>query len=146
MKKWASELSKDAEFNFSSYGECFVSENIIRKFVQHKSIEVTDEARREITKWQTREEQNKSNGGINIEMRRDSNELSYLAMGDLANLVDKNTEPNNLPVTSKQYRPIRDALMHTAILSEEAKRKLTTIYDEVRARTRVLLGRVNDEE
>ena len=146
VKKWASELSKDAEFNFSSYGECFVSENIIRKFVQHKSIEVTDEARREITKWQTREEQNKSNGGINIEMRRDSNELSYLAMGDLANLVDKNTEPNNLPVTSKQYRPIRDALMHTAILSEEAKRKLTTIYDEVRARTRVLLGRVNDEE
>jgi hypothetical protein len=87
------------------------------------------------------ESQNKTSGHINIELRRDNNELSYLAMKDLANLVDKNNEANNLAETSKQYRPVRDALMHTAVLSEEAKRKLSTVYDEIKARIKVLLSR-----
>ncbi len=146
VKRWAKELAKDAEFNFGSYGECFVSENIIRKYIDHKTIAITDEAQRDIDSWKAKESQNKTNGGINIEMRRDSNQLSYLDMKGLANLVDKNDDSNNLPTTSKQYRPIRDALMHTAILSDEAKRKLTTVYDEIRARVRVLLSRVNEQD
>lgn len=148
VKRWAKELAKDAEFNFGSYGECFVSENIIRKYVDHKSIAISPEAQRDIDAWKVKESQNKTNGGINIEMRKNGSDLSYLDMSGLANLVDKNNESDNLPRTSKQYRPMRDALMHTAVLSDEAKRRLTTVYDEVRARIRVLLGRVNtpDEE
>jgi hypothetical protein len=141
VKKWARELSNDAEFNFGSYGECFVSENIIRKYIGHKAVATTDEANREISKYKNMESQNKTSGHINIELRRDNNELSYLAMKDLANLVDKNNEANNLAETSKQYRPVRDALMHTAVLSEEAKRKLSTVYDEIKARIKVLLSR-----
>lgn len=146
VKKWANELAKDAEFNFGSYGECFVSENIVRKYVEHKSIAVSPEAQRDITAWQTKESQNKANGGINIEMRKNASELSYLDMSGLANLVDKNDEPNNLPKTSKQYRPMRDALMHTAVLSDEAKRRLTTVYDEVKARVRSLLARADEKD
>jgi len=140
VKKWARELSKDAEFNFGSYGECFVSENIIRKYIVHNGVSITPESQARIDEFKRRESQNKANGRINIAMRRDNNELSYLEMSGLANLVDKNSEPNNLPETTKQYRPIRDALMHTAILSDEAKRKLTTIYDEIKARIRVMLN------
>jgi len=146
VKRWAKELAKDAEFNFGSYGECFVSENIIRKYIGHKSIAVVSEAQTAIDKFKLQESENKTKGGINIEMRRDNNELSYLDMKGLANLVDKNNDINNLPATSKQYKPMRDALMHTAVLSDEAKRKLTTVYDEIRARVRVLLGRVNEED
>lgn len=146
VKAWARELSADAEFNFGSYGECFVSENIIRKYIGHKAIAVSPEAQRDINDWKTKESQNMTNGHINIPMRRDNNELSYLDMKGLANLVDKNNETNNLPETSKQYRPVRDALMHTAVLSDEAKRKLTTVYDEIKARIRVLLSRVDGED
>lgn len=146
VKKWAKELAKDAEYNFGSYGECFVSENIIRKYVDHKNIATSREAQTRIDECKRREAQNKANGGINIEMRQNASELSYLDMSDLSNLVDKNNEPNNLPRTSKQYRPMRDALMHTAILSDEAKRRLTTVYDEVKARVRLLLSRVDQED
>lgn len=146
VKKWARELSTDAEYNFSSYGECFVSENIVRKYIGHKGIALSQEAQREIDKYKLQESQNKHNGHISIELRRDANPLSYLDMKDLANLIDKNTELNNLPETSKQYKPMRDALMHTAVLSDEAKRKLTTVYDEVKARIRVLLNRPDSPE
>lgn len=141
VKTWAKELSKDAEYNFSSYGECFVSENIVRKYIGHKEIPTSPEAQRDIDEWKTKESQNKTNGHINISLRRDDDGLSYLDMKGLSYLVDNNTEANNLPQTSKQYRPMRDALMHTAVLSDEAKRKLTTVYDEVKARIRVLLNR-----
>jgi len=146
VKGWAKELARDAEFNFGSYGECFVSENIIRKFIGHKTIVIVTQAQTQIDKYKRQESENKTRGGINIEMRRDNNELSYLDMQDLSYLVDKNSEINNLPATSKQYKPMRDALMHTAVLSDEAKRKLTTVYDEIRARVRVLLSRVNEED
>lgn len=146
VKKWSKELAKDAEFNFGSYGECFVSENIVRKYTKHKQIPTSPEATAQITEYKRRETVAKNAGHINIDLRRDNNELSYLDMQELANLVDKNQENNNLPETSKQYKPMRDALMHTAVLSEEAKRKLTTVYDEVKARIRVLLSRVDSPE
>lgn len=144
VKQWARELSQDAEFNFSSYGECFVSENIVRKYIGHKHIATSTEAIRVINEWKRKEAQNKANGHINIDLRRDNNELSYLDMKDLAYLVDNSHEADNLPETSKQYRPVRDALMHTAILSNEAKRKLTTVYDEIQARIRMLLNQPDD--
>lgn len=146
VKRWSKELAKDAEFNFGSYGECFVSENIIRKYTKHKQIPNSREATTQIAEYKRREAIAKNAGHINIDLRRDNNELSYLDMQLLANLVDKNQENNNLPETSKQYKPMRDALMHTAVLSEEAKRKLTTVYDEVKARIRVLLSRADTPE
>lgn len=146
VKGWARELSQDAEFNFGSYGECFVSENIVRKYIAHKNIATSPEATRDIDEWKRKEAQNMANGHINISLRRDNNELSYLDMRGLAYLVDNSTGADNLPEASKQYRPIRDALMHTAVLTDEAKRKLTTVYDEVKARLRVLLNQVDDQE
>ena len=35
---WIKEMQEDAEFNLSSYGECFVSENLLRKYVKEKNI------------------------------------------------------------------------------------------------------------
>lgn len=146
VKAWARELSQDAEFNFGSYGECFVSENIIRKYIAHRNIATSPEATRDIDEWKRKEAQNMANGHINISLRRDNNELSYLDMKGLAYLVDNSSGTDNLPEASKQYRPIRDALMHTAVLTDEAKRKLTTVYDEVKARLRVLLRQVNEQD
>ena len=35
---WVSELSSDATFNFESYAECFISENLVRKYIKEKRI------------------------------------------------------------------------------------------------------------
>jgi hypothetical protein len=136
---WIGSLSEDARFNFVSYAECFISENLIRKYIEEKKIEVSTVAQAEIDKWKNTETQNKNAGNVNIEIRKTNTELSYLDMQYLTNLVDKTGTHNSLSVDAKQYRPIRDALMHTALLSDEAKRKLTSVYDNIKGRLKKLL-------
>lgn len=61
-------------------------------------------------------------------------------MDNLANMVDKgNNELYRLSHKAKIYKPTRDAVMHTALISDEAKRVLTTVLDEIKARIRNLL-------
>lgn len=141
VEGWVNELGSDAKYNFSSYGECFISENLIRKYIDDGSVGLTQEAERDINDWKRKEAQNKQNGGINIELRKSNVDISYLDMAGLANLVDRIPGgQNQLPNDAKQYRPIRDALMHTSLLTDEAKRKLTTVYDNIKGRIRDLLS------
>jgi hypothetical protein len=145
---WVQSLGDDAKFNFASYAECFMSENLVRKLIEDSGIALSDEANRDIAEWKRKEAQNKTNGNVSIDIRKDNNDLSYLDMAGLAYLVDNNTShQNNLPNDSKEYRPIRDALMHTALLSDEAKRKLTTVFDNIQARVKTLLsGSANQDD
>jgi hypothetical protein len=134
---WVDELREDAKFNFESYAECFVSENLIRKYIDEQGTPLSPEAQRDIADMKRRETQNKTNGNVTIELRRTNSDLSYLDMAGLANFVDRR---GSLPTDSKTYRPIRDAIMHTALLTDEAKRRLTTIYDNIKARIKDLLS------
>lgn len=137
---WVNDLGADARYNFWSYAECFISENLIRKYIQEESISLSPEAQRDIDDWKKREARNKTAGNINIDLRGAVTDISYLDMPGLANLVDESGTQNCLPNDAKQYKPIRDALMHTARLTEEAKRKLTTVYDNIRGRIKALLS------
>lgn len=137
---WVDALQNDAKFNFTSYAECFISENLIRNYIREEKINLTIEAERDIGQYKKREAEHKSKGDISIEIRQRSDKLTYLDMKGLANLVDKTGTLNDLVNDSKQYRPIRDALMHTALLTDEAKRKLTTVYENIKGRLISLLS------
>jgi hypothetical protein len=66
-------------------------------------------------------------------------------MDDLANLVDKPTDLIKqacLSRDAKEYKPMRDALAHTALLTEVAKVKLTTVYENIKGRVRTLLSEI----
>ena len=70
-----------------------------------------------------------------------NSDLSYLSMNCFANLVDKK-DPNKeacLLRDANEYRPIRDALAHTALLTDVAKKKLTTVYENIKGRVNKLL-------
>ena len=137
---WVDDLCGDARYNFASYAECFISENLIRRYIQEKNIPLTDEAKRDITGFKEKEARNKRDGNINIDLRKGNTDLSYLGMNGLAYLVEEERHSQNcLPSDSKQYKPIRDALMHTALLTDEAKRKLTTVYENIKGRVKALL-------
>lgn len=41
---WIKSLGEDAQFNLSSYAECFVSENLLRKFIKHKNKDFSHHA------------------------------------------------------------------------------------------------------
>lgn len=135
-------LHEDAQYNFASYAECFVAENLIRKYIHGKNIPFSDESKNEISDMKKREAENKGKGNISIEIRRANIDLSYLSMDGLANLVDKK-DPNKeacLSRDAKEYKPVRDALMHTALLSDLAKKKLNTVYENIKGRVIKLLS------
>ena len=140
---WVNDLSADATFNFASYAECFVSENLVRRYIKEERVPLSEEARAEATKWRRRETDSKNRGNISIEIRRARDDLNYLSMDDLANLVDKpkdKLKEAGLARDASEFKPIRDALAHTALLTEEAKAKLRTVRDNIKARVKRLLS------
>ncbi len=138
---WIDELADDAKYNFGSYAECFVSENLVRKYIVDKNVQLSTGAKQEVIEWRKREKQNKTNGNCNIDIRLNDSDTSYLDMDGLARLVDKQQgDQNCLPTDAKEYKPIRDALMHTALLTKEAKTKLTSVFNNIRGRIKTLLS------
>lgn len=142
VDQWVNELADDAQFSFSSYAECFISENLIRKYIEDKGIALSQAAIKEIAERKNNENANKNLGNISIDIRRSSSDLSYLSMDHLANLVDKEDpiKKASLSRDAREYKPIRDALAHTALLADVAKNKLTTVYENIKERVRALLS------
>ena len=141
VNNWVDELGDDAQFNFSSYAECFLSENLIRRFIKEEAVDLTQEAESEAQKYKTREYQSKSRANISIEIRENNDDTGYLAMDDLAKLVDRGdpiTEAS-LSRDAKEYKPLRDALAHTALLTAVAKTKLTSVYENIKGRVQTIL-------
>lgn len=139
---WVDGLSADATFNFESYAECFVSENLVRKYIKEKRIPLSSEAQTEATKWKNRETDSKNTGNISIEIRRGGGDLSYLSLDDLANLVDKRDKIKDacLARDAAEFKPIRDAVAHTALLTDEAKKKLAAVRENIKGRVKTLLS------
>lgn len=138
---WVNELAEDAKFNFSSYAECFISENLLRKFIQEKNLSA-ERVQGVIDDFRRREAENTVAGNINIDIRQRNDDLSYLDMASLSRVVDpqRGGATNTINTDAKEYRPIRDALAHTALLTQDAKIKLTAVYLNIKARIRALLS------
>lgn len=143
VEDWINELQADAEFNFASYGECFVSENLVRKFIAHKNISLPDDVKRRSDDQRTGEATSKERGNISIEIRKVNSELSYLSMNDLAATADPPTSDMAkraaLLRDAHEYKPMRDAVAHTALLTDQAKNRLSTTYDNIKGRIKELL-------
>lgn len=143
IMEWVDALAEDAQFNFSSYAECFISENLVRNFIEEKAIALTREAEQEVEKYRRRENDSKERGNVSIDVRRRDSGIGYLSMDDLANLVDKKKDrikEASLSRDASEYKPVRDAVAHTALLTDVAKAKLTSVYENIKARVRALLA------
>jgi hypothetical protein len=138
---WVNDLSDDAAFNFESYAECFISENLARKFIQEKGILPSTE-QLEIDRWRSIEIREKRIGNLNIEIRQSNDDLFYLSMEHLVKIAEppRDGYPDTLLTDEKQFTPIRNAVMHTSLLTLEAKRRLTAVYDNIKGRIKNLLS------
>jgi hypothetical protein len=143
VDSWVDELADDAAFNFESYAECFISENLVRKYIRVKKIPLSPEAIEEAKQWKKREGESKNKGNISIEIRRVKTDLNYLDMKYLSNLVDKKDPSKEACLTrdASEYKPIRDAVAHTALLTSVAKKKLTAVHENIKGRVRTLLSK-----
>ena len=148
VEAWANQLSSEAQFNIPSYTECFVSENLLRKYIQHSKMLVSNEAKTEAEKWKDREEKNKNAANISYDIRSSDNDIFYLDMGYLANLVDKagSNKDAGLSRSAITYKPIRDAVGHTSIITQTAKDQLSLEYENIKARLSKLLKSVDGNQ
>ncbi len=76
INAWVSELGEDARFNFGSYAECFISENLIRRFIAETKTPLSEEAKKAIAEYQRRERESKNKGNISIGLRKKNTKLS----------------------------------------------------------------------
>jgi len=142
IDSWIDEIKPDAEFNYESYADCFISENLIRKYIKEKKMAMSKESNIEVKTRRKNEVESKSKGNISIDIRHNNDDLFYLSMTHLANLVDKPSDKAKKACLSRdadEYKPMRDALAHTSRLTESAKKKLTSVYENIKGRVNNLL-------
>lgn len=142
VDEWLDSLSKDAEYNVTTYAECFISENLLRNYINHKPVPLSPEAQAESKKWRDKEDTNKNTANISFDLRQSKDDLVYLDMDNLANLIEKvdPVKQAGLSRDAKEYKPIRDAMAHTALLTHNAKQRLNSTYENIKARIKKILG------
>jgi hypothetical protein len=144
VDKWVSGLASDARYNFESYAECFVSENLVRRYIEDQKMTLSTEALEAAKDYKNREVASMNRGNISITIRRTPGALSYLSMDDLANLVDKAKDKQKDAALSRdatEFKPLRDAVAHTALLTDQAKVRLTSVRENIKGRVKKLVSR-----
>lgn len=159
--EFLAELTEDAAFNSTSYIECFISENLLRRHISNNGSTPTNCPRMVATgkkceEWDPEKlckfckaengksglEQQKVNAKTSIQIRENEDDvLLYLDYLDLAELVDDAV----LADKDKPYRPLRNSVMHTARLTNQAKTKLTDVFNDVVSTVKKLVSETKDK-
>jgi len=157
--EFLTELTDDAAFNSTSYIECFISENLLRRHIESISMIpvsclkrdgsggiCTTRAKQSEKSWcQFCKGESRKNGlqedkkiaGTEIQIRSaEDNLLMYLDYLDLAELIKNSV----LKEEDKPYKLLRNSVMHTSRLTKQAKTKLTSVFDNVVATVKKLVG------
>lgn len=141
--RWIKELSPDAEFNIPSYVDCYLSENLVRKYINEQQIPLTNPAQTEVDQWKQREQDRKAEANISFDIRIDNDDLNYLGMDFLAKVIEGNgnqQNTNSLVRDATEYKPMRNAVGHTSLLTEQAKDRLRLVYENIKGRVKTLLS------
>lgn len=140
---WIKDLMDDADFNISAYVDCFLAENLVRRFIQDQGCALTTSANDEIKKWKEAEEKRKDEADISFNICRGSDDLGYLGMDHLALSVEGNKGKSGKPSLWKYavvYKPVRNAVGHTSLLTKTAKDHLNVTFENIKARVVKLLS------
>lgn len=143
VDKWLAELQSDAEFNISSYVDCFLSENLVRKYIQTNKIKLTPDAAKRVAQFRKHEGEYKDSAGISYSVRKNDDDLSYLDMNDLAGhaeVAKKGDHKASLWSDARKYRPVRNAVGHTGLLTDVAKADLNVTFHNIKARVAKLIA------
>ncbi len=148
IEDWARKLSEEAQFNVPSYTECFIAENLLRYYINHIKMPISPEATSKANIYRNNEQKSKGAANISYDIRSCTDDIYYLDMAGLANMVDKvpkeQLNQSGLNRSAIVYKPLRDAIGHTSLLTSLAKQQLNTEYENIKARLAQLLKAVED--
>lgn len=139
VETWLDDLQDDATFNSLAYIDCFLSENLLRKFIKEKKLALKDGALNETTKWEVREADRKREANISFEIREDQEKLSYLGM-DYLSVTAEGSKSAPLCKDAVRYKPVRNVVGHTGLLTKTAKNHLTITYENIKGRVKQLVS------
>jgi len=142
VEKWLDRLRDDAEFNLSSYADCFLSENLVREYIRRKKIALKDSVKNEARDWRDKEAKKKGKANLSFEIRKSEEDIGYLGMDTLAFVVEgkKGSEgQQSLCDDAVAYAPVRNVVGHTGLLTANAKKHLRLRYENIKARVKKLV-------
>lgn len=143
VDEWLNDLRDDAEFNLSSYADCFLSENLVRKYIESKNISLKDGVKKEADKWRQNESKKKGKANLSFDIRKDDSDISYLGMDALAISVEGSKDSGgkqSLWDDSVAYAPVRNVVGHTGLLTDNGKSHLRLKYENIKARLKTLVS------
>ncbi len=147
VETWVKKIREEATFNIPSYSECFLSENLLREYIRHNSIPLTPSSKSTAQDFKRKEEGSKNTANISYGIRQSNEDIQYLDMALLAYHLEERESDENKPSIkrdAKIYKPLRDAVAHTSLITEPAKAQLNIIFENTRARLKRLL-QTNDK-
>lgn len=140
---WLQSLQADAEFNITSYVDCFLSENLVRKYIQTKGLALSPGVQSSADQWKGRETVAKGVANISFDIRRGNDDLNYLDMDALAVTAEGSKSTNGQPslwTDAINFKPVRNAVGHTGLLTPTAKSHLNITFENIRARVKALFA------
>jgi hypothetical protein len=145
VDEWLDSLLDDAEFNLMSYSDCFLSENLVRRYIEKKKLALSKGVKAEAKKWRDREAEKKADANLSFKIRKNDGDIDYLGMDALAVSVEgsKNTAgTQSLWSDAIAYAPVRNVVGHTGLLTDNGKRHLRLRYENIKARLKTLLSKL----
>lgn len=146
VEKWLSQLREDAEFNLSSYADCFLSENLVRRYIMENKLSLKPSIKSEADKWRDREADKKGKANLSFDIRKEDADITYLGMDELSLTIEgsKDSRGNqSLCDDAIGYAPVRNVIGHTGLLTKNGKLFLNLKYENIKARLRKLLESVD---
>jgi hypothetical protein len=142
VDEWLDALQNDAQFNLQAYIDCFLSENLVRSYLVEKAIPMTAPAVKAAADWKQRETDNKAKANISFNIRRADHDLYYIDMDGLAIMAEgqKQSTGPSLWLDATSYKPARNAVGHTGLLSTTAQTHLNLTFENIKARVRHLIA------
>lgn len=146
VEEWIKELHDESKYNIPSYTECYIAENLLRNYIKHKSLKISKGQKNVAEDFKNKENSNKQKGNINYNIRRNTEDLFYFDMDILSEIIDKSKKGDinfaSFCRSSKAYKPVRDAVAHTSIITKEAKTGLSSEFNNIKARVINLMDEV----
>jgi len=139
---WLDELRDDAEFNIASYVDCFLSENLARRYIAERNLPLSDRTKSEAGGWRQRESAKKTKANLSYSIRKNK-DIDYLGMDDLAFAVEGRTGNSgevSLTRDAIEYAPVRNVVGHTGLLTETGKGLLRLKYENIKERIKTLVA------
>jgi hypothetical protein len=140
---WLDQLRDDAEFNITSYVDCFLSENLARRFISERKRVLSPRVKAEADQWRGRELQKKTKANLSYVIRKSDKDIDYLGMDDLAFTVEgkkANAGERSLTLDAIEYAPVRNVVGHTGLLTDNGKGLLRLKHENIKARIKDLVA------